>query len=63
MHRLAAAITSRASQEQGMATAEYAVGTIAACGMGGVLYEVLTSPTVMELLTELIRAAARPFLG
>jgi len=62
MHRLAAAITSRAAQERGMATAEYAVGTIAACGMGGVLYKVLTSPTVMDLLTDLIRAAAAPFL-
>jgi hypothetical protein len=46
-----------------MTTAEYAVGTIATCGMGGLLYKVLTSPTVMELLTDLIRAAARPFLG
>lgn len=62
MHRLAA-IAARAGQERGMTTAEYAVGTIATCGMGGLLYKVLTSPTVMELLTDLIRAAARPFLG
>ncbi len=51
------------SSEAGMTTAEYAVGTIATCGMGGLLYKVLTSDTVMQLLTDLIRAAARPFLG
>jgi hypothetical protein len=53
---------SRLRSEAGMTTAEYAVGTIATCGMGGLLYKVLTSDTVMQLLTDLVRAAARPFL-
>ncbi len=29
--------------EQGMTTAEYAVGTVSACGFGGLLYQLLTS--------------------
>ena len=33
--------------DAGMTTAEYAVGTVAACGFGGVLYKVLTSDAVV----------------
>jgi hypothetical protein len=40
-----------------MTTAEYAVGTVAACGFGGVLYKLLTSETVVELLTSVVRRA------
>jgi hypothetical protein len=61
--RPATVLARLASSEAGMTTAEYAVGTIATCGMGGLLYKVLTSETVMQLLTDLIRAAAQPFLG
>jgi hypothetical protein len=43
--------------ERGMTTAEYAVGTVAACGFGGVLYKLLTSDTVVELLTNVVRRA------
>ena len=43
--------------EQGMTTSEYAVGTVAACGFGGVLYKLLTSETVVELLTNVVRHA------
>jgi hypothetical protein len=43
--------------EQGMTTAEYAVGTVAACGFGGILYKLLTSDTVLELLTNVVRRA------
>ena len=43
--------------EHGMTTAEYAVGTVAACGFGGVLYKLLTSETVVELLTSVVRRA------
>jgi Protein of unknown function (DUF4244) len=43
--------------EQGMTTAEYAVGTVAACGFGGILYKLLTSDTVVELLTNVVRRA------
>ena len=41
----------------GMSTAEYAVGTVAACGFGGILYKVLTSPEVLKILTDIIKRA------
>jgi Protein of unknown function (DUF4244) len=43
--------------DAGMTTAEYAVGTVAACGFGGVLYKLLTSDTVVNLLSDIIRRA------
>ena len=54
--RLAAAVRSVRS-DAGMATAEYAVGTVAACGFGGILYKLLTSDSVVKLLTDIIRRA------
>ena len=47
----------RAGDETGMTTAEYAVGTVAACGFGGILYKVLTSPEVVQLLKDTIARA------
>ena len=55
--RLAAAVQSRAANDDGMTTAEYAVGTVAACGFGGVLYKVVTSPTILELIKSVISRA------
>jgi hypothetical protein len=43
--------------DRGMTTAEYAVGTVAACGFGGVLFKLLTSDAVLRLLTDLVRRA------
>lgn len=43
--------------EQGMSTAEYAVGTVAACGLGGVLIKLLTSDRVTDLLWRVISQA------
>jgi Protein of unknown function (DUF4244) len=45
--------------EAGMTTAEYAVGTVAACGFGGILYKVITSPPVLEALKNVIMHAFR----
>ena len=47
----------KARAEDGMATSEYAVATVAACGFGGVLIKVLTSPQVTELLVGLVKKA------
>lgn len=57
--RLAAAVQSRQSEgkETGMTTAEYAVGTVAACGFSGVLYKVITSQTVIDLVKSVISKA------
>jgi Protein of unknown function (DUF4244) len=46
-----------AGRDVGMTTAEYAVGTVAACGFGGVLYKVLTSDAVLRLLSDILRRA------
>lgn len=43
--------------DDGMTTAEYAVGTVTACGFGGVLYKLLTSDAVQTLLKGLIERA------
>jgi hypothetical protein len=40
-----------------MTTAEYAVGTVAACGFGGILYKLLTSDPVVDLLQKTIERA------
>ncbi|MCW2570419.1 MAG: hypothetical protein JWO88_477 [Frankiales bacterium] len=46
-----------ADREAGMTTAEYAVGTVAACGFGGILYKVITSPEILGLLRDVIASA------
>jgi len=56
--RLSARLSSStADGDAGMTTAEYAVGTVAACGFGGILFKVITSPEVMGLLRDVIAAA------
>ncbi|WP_262928397.1 DUF4244 domain-containing protein [Streptomyces sp. CBMA29] len=45
-----------------MSTAEYAVGTIAACGFAAVLYKIVTSGPVRSALTGVIvKALHVPF--
>nr|WP_262495990.1 DUF4244 domain-containing protein [Nonomuraea sp. SYSU D8015] len=46
-----------ANRERGMSTAEYAVGTIAACAFAALLFKVVSSPEVQEMLTSLIDRA------
>ena len=46
-----------AASEDGMTTAEYAVGTVAACGFAGILYKTVTSDVVAGLVAEIIRRA------
>ncbi len=47
----------RRTRDSGMTTAEYAVGTVAACGFGGILYKVLTGEHVTNLIGQLINKA------
>ena len=51
--------TMRTSEDAGMTTAEYAVVTVAACGFSGVLYKVITSPQVLELVTNVLSRALK----
>ena len=46
-----------ARSDAGMTTAEYAVGTVAAAGLGGLLYKVLTSDVTLQLISQLITKA------
>ena len=55
--RLAARLQRACCADDGMTTAEYAVGTVAACGFGGVLYKVITSPQVLNLIESVISKA------
>jgi hypothetical protein len=48
---------SRRGFDEGMATAEYAIATLAACGFAGVLLAVLKGGAVKALLTGIIRDA------
>lgn len=43
--------------EAGMSTAEYAVGTIAACAFAAVLYQVVTGDSIVSALRDLISSA------
>ncbi|HEX4811458.1 MAG TPA: DUF4244 domain-containing protein [Nonomuraea sp.] len=46
-------------RERGMSTAEYAVGTIAACAFAALLFKVVSSPEVQEMLSALIDRALK----
>ena len=52
-----ALITKFGNDEQGMTTAEYAVGTVAAAGLGGVLLKMLTGPEVQDLIWKIVQQA------
>jgi hypothetical protein len=45
------------ADEQGMSTAEYAVGTVAACAFAAVLYKVVTGGSVVTALGDLVQSA------
>jgi hypothetical protein len=50
-------VGTRAAGERGMATAEYAVGLVAACAFALVLYKVVNGTPVVELLNALAQRA------
>ena len=47
----------RAAGDAGMSTAEYAVGTVAACAFAAVLYQVVTGGSIVGALGDLIDRA------
>ena len=46
-----------ASDESGMSTVEYAIGTIAAAAFGAILYTVVTGHSIVSALTNIIGRA------
>ena len=57
MTRLAIAARSLLHDEEGAATAEYAIATMAAVGFAGLLVVIMRSDEVRGLLTDIIRTA------
>lgn len=49
--------------DSGMTTAEYAVGTVAAASLGGVLIKLLSSEEVRNLLWQILQTAFSFLLG
>ncbi|BAH52500.1 DUF4244 domain-containing protein [Rhodococcus sp. ACS1] len=54
---LTAHLALLATDEDGMSTAEYAIGTIAAAAFGAVLYSVVTGDSIVTALTNIIDKA------
>lgn len=52
-----ARIMMAAAADDGMSTAEYAIGTIAAAAFGAVLYTVVTGDSIVSALTGIIDKA------
>ena len=50
-------------EQDGMSTAEYAVCTVAAAGLGGVLIKLLTSPEVRDLIWNVFSNAFKSMFG
>ncbi len=52
-----ARMTLLASEESGMSTVEYAIGTIAAAAFGAILYTVVTGDSIVSALNHIIGRA------
>ena len=55
--RLTGRLASRYGPQAGTTTAEYAIGTLAACGFAALLYKIVTSGSVSALLSGIIHKA------
>ncbi|UFT00214.1 DUF4244 domain-containing protein [Nocardia huaxiensis] len=60
---LRARLLAAAVGEEGMSTAEYAIGTIAAAAFGAVLYAVVTGDSIVNALTKIIDKALKTSVG
>ena len=54
---LMARVMVLATDESGMSTVEYAIGTIAAAAFGAILYTVVTGDSIVSALTNIIGRA------
>lgn len=61
MIKMFRALTARmamlATDESGMSTVEYAIGTVAAAAFGAILYTVVTGDSIVSALTNIIGRA------
>lgn len=58
-----AKIVAALRDDTGLTTAEYAVGTVAVAGLGGVLLKILTSDGVRDLIWNVLTTAFSRFFG
>lgn len=59
MNNLSARLVLLVAEDDGMSTAEYAIGTIAAAAFGAVLYSVVTGDSIVSALTGIIDKALK----
>jgi hypothetical protein len=52
-----ARVTILVTDESGMSTVEYAIGTVAAAAFGAILYTVVTGDSIVSALTKIIGRA------
>ncbi|MER7847980.1 DUF4244 domain-containing protein [Kitasatospora sp. NPDC096077] len=57
MGRARTVVRRRGRSDAGMTTAEYAVGTLAACALAAGLYKVVTSEAITGALTSMLERA------
>ncbi|MCG7302730.1 DUF4244 domain-containing protein [Winkia sp. ACRQY] len=57
LYQVSAQLALPSQKEEGMTTAEYAIGTIAAAGFAGLLIAVLKSGAIKSALTAIIQQA------
>jgi len=55
--RAQARLTVVVTDESGMSTVEYAIGTVAAAAFGAILYTVVTGDSIVSALTNIISRA------
>ncbi len=57
IQRVNSRLVMAAADDDGMSTAEYAIGTIAAAAFGAILYTVVTGDSIVAALTGIIDRA------
>ncbi|MEO9329654.1 DUF4244 domain-containing protein [Gordonia aurantiaca] len=63
LDQVGAHVTRLVTDEDGMSTAEYAIGTIAAAAFGAILYTVVTGDDIVSALTGIIAKALSTSVG
>jgi len=56
-------LVDRLKDDAGLTTAEYAVGTVAVAGLGGVMIKLLSSDAVRDLIWKLLQGALTSMFG
>lgn len=63
VRRMRAEVLRLAVDDEGMSTAEYAIGTVAAAAFGALLYTVITGDSITGALSDIIGKALSTSVG